>query len=179
MPNFAFGATGSRIKALRHIRFGPELTMTKHGRTTTRPQMDLGFGGEFEFDTAVFKPLLRMKIRDAVSLQLLPEPAIKLQQRVRLGTSGLGLRLSYECPLEAVGRFYAPPARLLLTLDNAVDNGVKITQSGVEMNADRWVGDSTRFRAAGVLHFPTELPVDEDAMLFRFEAKRLGLKGRW
>ncbi len=39
---------------------------------------------------------------------------IKVQKRWRLGDTPVSLRLRYECPLEEVGRFYEPPARLLL-----------------------------------------------------------------
>jgi hypothetical protein len=46
--------------------------------------------------------------------QLLPRPMVKVQKRWRLGDTPVSLRLRYECPLEEVGRFYEPPARLLL-----------------------------------------------------------------
>jgi hypothetical protein len=39
---------------------------------------------------------------------------VKVQKRWRLGDTPVSLRLRYECPLEEVGRFYEPPARLLL-----------------------------------------------------------------
>lgn len=50
----------------------------------------------------------------ACGAQLLPRPMVKVQKRWRLGDTPVSLRLRYECPLEEVGRFYEPPARLLL-----------------------------------------------------------------
>lgn len=180
LPDFAFGNSGARIKAMRHVQFGPEFTYKKHGRTITAPQFDLGAGVDFEFDTAEIRPLLRLKFRDIASLQAVPYPAIKIQHRMQLGTSGFGVRLSYECPLESINTFYAPPAKLLVHLEDMVDTGLRITQSGIEVSANEWLMDgSLRIKAAGLLHLPSALPVVEEEMLFRFEAKRLGFKTRW
>lgn len=180
IPDLAFGNTGARVKIMRHIQFGKQHTYTKHGHTFTAPMFSIGMGGDFEFDTAEFRPLLRMKIRDLASLQVLPYPAIKFQRRMQLGTSGFGVRLSYECPLEMLNRFYAPPARLLITMDDMVDTGLRLTQSGVEFNANKWLlNGNARIKAAGLLRLPSELPIDEEQMLLRFEAKRLGFKTRW
>ena len=168
------------MKALRHIQFGSKCTYTKYGHTITAPQFDLGAGGEFRFDTAEFHPLLRLKIRDLASLQLLPQPALKIQKRLQLGTSGLGVRMSYECPLESIHQFFKPPARLLLTVDNMTETGVRLTQSGVEVNGNQWVfGDVVRLRAAGIVRFPSSVPVDEDEPLLQFDAQRLGIKVKW
>jgi len=180
IPDLAFGNTGARVKVMRHVQFGKEHTSTKHGRTFTAPMFSIGMGGDFEFDTAEFQPLLRMKFHGIASLQVLPHPAIKLQHRMQLGTSGFGVRLSYECPLETLNRFYAPPARLLITMDDMVDTGLRLTQSGVEFNANKWLlNGNARIKAAGVLRLPSELPIDEEQTLLRFEAKRLGFKTRW
>jgi hypothetical protein len=180
IPDLAFGNTGARVKIMRHIQFGKEHTYAKHGRTFNAPMFSIGMGGDFEFDTAEFRPLLRMKIRDVASLQVLPYPAIKIQRRMQLGTSGFGVRMSYECPLETLNRFYAPPARLLITMDDMVDTGLRLTQSGVEFNANKWLlNGNARIKAAGLLRLPSELPVDEEQTLIRFEAKRLGFKTRW
>ena len=180
IPDLAFGNTGARVKVMRHIQFGNEYTHVKHGRTFTAPMLSLGIGGDFEFDTAEFRPLLRMKIRDLASLQVLPYPAIKVQRRMQLGTSGFGVHLSYECPLETLNRFYAPPARLLITMDDMVDTGLRLTQSGVEFNANKWLlNGNARIKAAGLLRLPSELPVDEEETLLKFEARRLGFKTRW
>ena len=81
-------------------------------------------------------PLARLKFRDVASLRALPAPALKLQKRVLLGTSGFCLRLAYECPLDSLARFFAPPARFMAHLDNAVDSGVRVTQSGLEFAAN-------------------------------------------
>ena len=66
----------------------------------------------------------RLKIRDLVSIRALPAPALRVQKRLAvplLQQQGLGLRLSYECPLARLGSFYRPPARLMLSIDNAPD----------------------------------------------------------
>lgn len=111
---------------------------------------------------------------------MLPAPAIKIQKRMQLGTSGFGLRLSYECPLETINRFYQPPARLMMTLDSCVDNGMRVTHSGLEFAANKWLlNGNVRIRAAGLLRLPSELPISEDQMLVGFEMKRLGFKGKW
>ena len=180
LPSVSFANTGARIKAMRHIQFGSQFTTTKHGCTITAPQFDLAAGGNFEFDTAIFQPLLRLKFRDLASLQVLPYPAIKFQRRVQLGTSGFGVRMSYECPLETINQFYRPPARLLVTLDDTVDTGIRITQNGLELRANQWLfNGNARIQGSGMVQFPSELPIDEDQMLLRFEAKRLGFKTKW
>lgn len=181
IPDLAFGNTGARVKIMRHIQFGKEHTYAKHGRQFTAPSMSIGIGGDFEFDTAEFRPLLRLKVRDFASLQVLPYPAVKFQRRIQLGTtSGFGIRLAYECPLETLNRFYLPPARLLITMEDMVDTGLRLTQSGIEFNANKWLlNGNSRIKASGVLRLPSELPVDEDQMLLRFEARRLGFKTKW
>jgi hypothetical protein len=180
LPSVAFGNTGARVKAMRHIQFGPTFDLVKDGTTTPTPAFDLGAGASFEFDTAALRPSARLKFRDALSLRLLPAPALRFQKRLQLGTSGFGVRLTYECPLEALPSFYAPPARLLVQLDNAVDTGVRLTQSGVEAAGTvRALGGAVRVRAAALVRLPSELPVDEDATLVGFELRRLGIKARW
>lgn len=180
LPNVAFADSGARLKLMRHFKFGPKFTLTKYGHNFTLPQFDLGAGFSFEFDTADLAPSVRLKFRDVASIKLLPIPAIKVQRRVPLGTSRFGVRVSYECPLEHITQFYAPPARLLVALDNAVDTGIRITQSGLEFSANQWLlNGSARVRAAGVLHLPSELPIDENDMLLHFEVRRLGLKSQW
>lgn len=47
---------------------------------------------------------------------------------------------SYECPLEALTSFYRPPARLLLAIDNMYNNGMQLTQAGLEFNYRGEVG---------------------------------------
>ena len=180
LPNMSFGNTGARIKAMRHVQFGHEFTYKKHGRIITAPQFDFGAGVDFDFDTAELRPLLRLKFRDIASLQAAPYPAIRIHHRMQLGTSGFGVRVSYECPLEHISTFYAPPAKLLVNLEDMVETGLRITQSGIEINANEsLLNGNLRVKAAGLLHLPSSLPVTEDEMLFRFEAKRLGFKTRW
>jgi len=180
LPDVAFGDSGARVKALRHVHFGPQFELTKYGRTSSVPCFDLGAGLEFCFDTASLRPLARLKFRDVASLRALPAPALKLQKRVLLGTSGFCLRLAYECPLDSLARFFAPPARFMAHLDNAVDSGVRVTQSGLEFAANLWLLDGgARLRGGGILRLPSQLPVDEDEALVGFEVRRLGLKARW
>lgn len=105
---------GGRVKAMRHVSFGPEFEFVKNGVPRTAPSLDLGLGFEFEYDTAQLKPHARLKFRDFLSVKAFPEPALKLQKRVVLGTSGYGVRLSYEVPLARVGSFWEPPARLMV-----------------------------------------------------------------
>lgn len=49
-----------------------------------------------------------------VSLQLLPQPMFKIQKRLRLGPSTMGVRVNYELPLANAENLWAPPARLML-----------------------------------------------------------------
>lgn len=58
----AFGNSGARIKAMRHVQFGPRFELTKYGRTETVPAFDMGAGFDFEFDTAALRPLVRLKV---------------------------------------------------------------------------------------------------------------------
>lgn len=97
-----------------------------------------------------------------------------------IGTSGYGVRLTYECPLDEIDRFYKPPARLMVTLDNTVDSGIRVTQSGLEFAANSWLLDGNmRLRASGVLSLPSQLPMQEGEDWVQFRANRLGLKARW
>ncbi len=176
----AFASTGARVKAMRHAQFGPTATTLKYGRAVAAPAFDLGAGFDFHFDTAAARPLLRLKWRDALSLRILPTPALRAQRRLELGASGYAVRVTYECPLASLARCWAPPARLMVSLDNAVDTGVRVTQSGLEGYCNLWLGDSrARLRAAGLLRVPSELPVAEDEMIVRPVLKRAQLKMRW
>ena len=47
------------------------------------------------------------------------------------------LRFRYECPLVQLREFWAPPARLMLRLDNDVGSGVHLSPSGVEFDERR------------------------------------------
>lgn len=49
-----------------------------------------------------------------VSLRTLPRAGIKLSKRLPVPNSDWGVRLSYECPLGDVSRFWEPPATLMV-----------------------------------------------------------------
>ena len=99
---------------MRHVSFGPEFECVKGGVARTAPSLDLGLGFEFGYDTARLRPHARLKFRDFLTIKAFPEPALKLQKRVVLGTSGYGVRLSYEVPLASAATFWEPPARLMV-----------------------------------------------------------------
>lgn len=180
LPSIAFSASGARVKAMRHVSFGPSMQFSKYGREFTAPAFDIGAGFDFEFDTAELRPIARLKFQDAVSLKLLPCPAFKFQKRLQLGTSGFAVRMSYECPFQNLSRFFAPPARLMISIDNAIDTGIQLTQSGIEFAANKWLLDgAVRVRGVGMLRLPSELPIDEDNLGFGIDMKRLGIKSRW
>lgn len=56
----------------------------------------------------------RIKLWDVVSLRALPTPGLKLSKRLPVGTSDFGVRISYDCPLDNLQRFWEPPARLMV-----------------------------------------------------------------
>ena len=53
-------------------------------------------------------------------LQLLPEPMFKIQKRIRLGPSTMGLRINYELPFIDAQNLWAPPARLMVRYTTAL-----------------------------------------------------------
>jgi hypothetical protein len=185
LKDVAFGNSGARVKAMRHITFGPSRLFplsSNHTETPTspRPVFDIGAGLNFELDTAHLQPLLRLKYKDLISLKVLPEPAIKFQKRIPLGESGTGIRVRYECPLDSMAQFWGPPAKLLITIDNTVHSGVRLTQSGVEFDGQKTMADgAVRLRGSGVVWFPRELPVEEGQPLVGVDVKNLGIKTRW
>ncbi|PSC75878.1 hypothetical protein C2E20_1663 [Micractinium conductrix] len=182
LPSLSFMNTGARIKLMRHVNFGPKVEVVKSsGLVREQPAFDLGLGLAFELDTAELQPQARLKFRDLVSLKALPYPSIKIQKRLRVPESTWGVRLSYECPLEAIGTFYRPPARLMLSIDNMHSNGVQLTQAGLEFNYAALFGESqrTQLRAAGLLSLPRELPIVEGQPLVGADIKRLGIKTEW
>ena len=170
---------------MRHITFGPSRLFplsSNHTETPTspRPVFDIGAGLNFELDTAHLQPSLRLKYKDFISLKVLPEPAIKLQKRIPLGESGMGIRVRYECPLDSMAQFWGPPAKLLITIDNTVHSGVRLTQSGVEFDGQKTMADgAVRLRGSGVVRFPRELPMEEGQPLVGVDVKNLGIKTRW
>lgn len=114
-----------------------------------------------------------------LSLHALPYPALRLQKRIPLPRD-LGLRVSYECPLDALSTFFRPPARLMLSLDTIPEHGLRLTSAGVEVNQalELW-GGRTAVRGAGVVNFPRELPLVEGQPWVGFEVYRAGLKSTW
>ena len=63
-------------------------------------------------------------------LQLLPEPMFKIQKRIRLGPSTMGLRINYELPFIDAQNLWAPPARLMVRYTTALPiHGVPALQS--------------------------------------------------
>lgn len=182
MQDVAFGDSGARVKLMRHVRFGPEQEIQKlyEPFPRKRPAFDVGGGLNFDLDTARLQPLLRLKYRDLISFKLLPEPGIKLEKFFFLGDSNLGVRLKYECPVEGLTNFWRPPARFLLTIDNTVHKGVRLTQSGVEFDgALSALEGSVRVRGQALLALPRELPVEEGQPLVGLDVNRLGIKTVW
>lgn len=111
---------------------------------------------------------------------MLPEPAIKLQKRFALGESGAGVRVSYECPLRALGSAWQPPARLLVSIDSAVPSGLRLTQGGLEFDqALALPGNRALVRGAGRLGLPRQLPLEEGEPWLDADVRRLGLKATW
>lgn len=181
LPSVSFMDTGARIKVMRHLQLGPRFEVQKaSGLIREVPALDFGVGLAFELDTAELQPQARLKFRDILSIKALPYPAIKLQGRLSLPDTCWGVRLSYDCPLEAITEFYRPPARLMLSIDNMHHNGAQLTQAGLEFNyAASLFEGNTQFRAAGLVALPRELPVEEGQPLVGLELKRLGLKASW
>lgn len=181
--SFAFGNTGARIKVLRHIEVGEKIEVTKSsGIVQTRATVDVAAGLTFDLDTAELAPVVRLKLLDLLSLHVLPHPAVKVQKRLALpfGDQGLGLRLSYECPLENIATPYRPPARLMVSLDTAPTNSVRLGTGGLEVDhAVQLGGGSTLLRGSGVVCVPREVPVVEGEPWLTWEIHRLGLKAKW
>ncbi|KAL6767852.1 hypothetical protein ACKKBF_B36870 [Auxenochlorella protothecoides x Auxenochlorella symbiontica] len=183
-PEVAFDDSGARLKVMRHVQFGPAFypLTRKVGAPDGAPSpcFDLGVGAQLEFDTAAVQAKARIKFQDWLSLKALPEPAIKLQKRFALGESGAGVRVSYECPLRALGTAWQPPARLLVSIDSAVPSGLRLTQGGVEFDqALALPGNRALIRGAGRLGLPSRLPLEEGEPWVEADVRRLGLKAVW
>lgn len=125
-------------------------------------------------------PQARLKFQDWLSLKALPGPALKIQHRFPFGRGGSAVRVSYECPLHALGRPWQPPAKLLVCLDSAAPTGVRLTQAGLEFDqAVRVPGSAAVVRAAGRLGLPDRLPLDPGQPLLDIHVQRVGLKCSW
>ena len=57
-PDVAFGNSGARIKVMRHVRLGPSVLAPDAWWPQGRPlpSVDLGIGGQLNFDTAAVQP---------------------------------------------------------------------------------------------------------------------------
>eukprot|EP00775_Hariotina_reticulata_P007043 gene7043-7257_t len=93
----------------------------------------------------------------------------------------MALRLKYEVPLVHLDKFWQPPARLMVRLDNDIGTGIHLTPTGVEFDERRLtLGNSTEVRAGATLRFPRTLPIDrDDPDAFKLHVHRLSLKTLW
>ena len=102
----------------------------------------------------------RLKYRDFLSLRALPSPALRLQKRLPIPNSAFGVRLSYECPLDALATFYRPPAR-------------RVGRGGVRPTCRRrcWPhgGRACTVQPPHPLPFPTTLPPHPDRLMVHVE----------
>ena len=191
-----FSDNGSRVKALRHVSFGPQV---QHGTMCCADSraFDMAVGLVFELDSARFRPKARLRICNTASIGLFPCPHVKVQRRVPLGTTGFSLRVSYFCPMRDVlaGRAYKPPARLIMTLDDDQNYGVRLSHAGVELSGNTWVNvpylGEGHIQASGLIHIPNtvSLGINEsrrratskkDSSGFpHIEPMRCGFKTRW
>jgi hypothetical protein len=139
-------------------------------------------GVGLDLDQQDIHGVARLKVADALSIKLLPRPLLKLGGAWRLpGGSGVAVRVKYEVPVSALGGFWAPPARLLVRLDNDVGSGIHLTPSGIEFDERRLaLGNRTELRAGAALRFPRSLPVDRsDRDAFKLDVHRLSLRTLW
>jgi len=175
-----FSSTGIRFKVMRHVGAGPSVPIAKHGKTFNCPILDFGVGTSFEVDSASFRPKLRVKVANVVSLVAFPEPGIKIQKRIPIGLTGYALRCSYFCAMEDIGTFYQPPAKLLITLDSYDTCGVKLSQAGLEFSGNTWLGnDKAYLQASAVVHLPNSIPFEMNENVVSVEPRRCGLKLKW
>ena len=176
-----FSSTGIRFKVMRHVGAGPSMPFFKHGKKFNSPILDFGIGTSFEVDSASFQPKLRVKVANLVSLVAFPEPGIKIQKRIPIGLTGYALRCSYFCAMEDIATFYQPPAKLLITLDSYDTCGVKLSQAGLELSGNTWLGpnDEAYLQASAVVHLPNSIPFDMSNNAVSIEPRRCGLKLRW
>ena len=191
-----FSDNGSRVKSLRHVSFGPQV---RHGNMCHADSraFDVAVGLVFELDSARFRPKARLRICNTASVGLFPCPHIKVQRRIPLRSTGFSLRVSYFCPMRDVlaGRAYKPPARLIMTLDDDQNYGMRLSHAGLELSGNTWVtvpylGEG-RIQASGLIHIPNtvSLGLDEshrrgspkkDSPRFPYiEPMRCGFKTRW
>ena len=180
-----FSTNGARFKVMRHVSMGPKVSCRDHGKEIHRHVMDVGVGVCFELDSARIRPKARLKIMQSVCIGVFPCPHVKVQKRIPIGLTGFSIRGSYFCPLSDVMRFYRRPARLIITLDDDQNYGLRLTHSGVEMAGNTWIdwkGWQGYLQASGVVHLPHMLDLqgtDSSALVPWVEPMRCGLKTFW
>lgn len=182
-PRERFSANGARFKVMRHVSLGPCISYKSHGDEKKSPMIDLGVGASFELDSARIRPKARVRILRSVSVGLFPCPHLKIQRRIPIGLTGFSIRGSYFCPLKDMGTFYRHPARLIVTLDDDQNYGIRLSHAGVEIAGNTWVhwhGWNGYLQASGVIHLPNMLDLQGgDAMVPSVEPMRCGLKTFW
>ena len=178
-----FSDTGMRFKVLRHVSVGPEFRYQKFGKECVSRLFDFGVGASFDVESARLRPKARLRVRNIVSLGLFPCPSIKIQKRLAVGKTGWSVRASYLCALSDIKTFYKPPARLIVTLDDDQNYGLRLTHSGVELAGNTWLwGDDAHVQASALIHLPRTIPwdpSDKENDTVRIEPMRCGLKMAW
>eukprot|EP00877_Chromochloris_zofingiensis_P013305 jgi/Chrzof1/8228/Cz03g02080.t1 len=165
--------TGARLKITRCFQFNRPEDKT--------PLLDIGAGVGVDLDSQSLHGIVRLKLKDFLSLSLAPRPMIKLGHRWGVPGTGLAVRFRYECPLNYLTEFWQPPARLMLRLESDVGTGIHLSPTGIEIEERRLgLGNRAEIRAGATLHFPRQLPIDrDDREAFRLQVHRLGLKTQW
>eukprot|EP00197_Chlamydomonas_leiostraca_P011371 CAMPEP_0202866580 /NCGR_PEP_ID=MMETSP1391-20130828/8031_1 /ASSEMBLY_ACC=CAM_ASM_000867 /TAXON_ID=1034604 /ORGANISM="Chlamydomonas leiostraca, Strain SAG 11-49" /LENGTH=404 /DNA_ID=CAMNT_0049546543 /DNA_START=53 /DNA_END=1267 /DNA_ORIENTATION=- len=142
--------------------------------------IDVGGGINVDMDRQRVEPVLRLKVKDWFTVKAVPRPVFRLSKLIPLWSTGMGVKVLYEVPLDEVQHFWRPPARLMVRLDQVAGTGWRFTPSGVEFDqqAVRF-GRNVQVRASAGLTFPRTLPFDRDADDFGIKVHRLSLKSLW
>ncbi|KAG2425631.1 hypothetical protein HYH02_015003 [Chlamydomonas schloesseri] len=143
-----------------------------------RPLLDFGLGVCLDLDAQQIQPVARIKVKDLVSLKAFPMGMLKISRSIPLGP--VALKVRYELPLAHAKRFWEPPARLMVRLDNAAGSGVHLTPGGLEFDEKVLrFGDAVSVRASAAVCFPRQLPLQDDEPPLRLQVHRLSLKSIW
>ncbi|PNW86602.1 hypothetical protein CHLRE_02g093350v5 [Chlamydomonas reinhardtii] len=143
-----------------------------------RPLLDFGLGICLDLDAQQIQPVARIKVKDLVSLKAFPMGMLKISRSIPLGP--VALKVRYELPLAYANRFWEPPARLMIRLDNAAGSGVHLTPGGLEFDEKVLrFGDAVSVRASAGVCFPRQLPLQDDEPPLRLQVHRLSLKSIW
>ena len=174
--SMSHSSTGARIKLTRNVH----LFKDKEGARP--PLVDLGLGLSIEMDGQHINPIARIKVARCVSIKAFPRPLVKVSTKIPLSSSGLGLKLLYELPLNNLSQPWNPPSRLMVRLETAVGSGFHISPTGIEVD-EKMVhfGSNLSLRAAVGVTFPRSLPIDwdQDDSSFKFKIHRLSLRSVW